>query len=202
MIIDSLTIEALLGRALTTDEATRAAELVDLAAGVVEGAIPGFTIDPGTETFEIFPEERGFFWTPKYPVTDLTIEGVSPVKVSEKGFVRYGPNVYGDTNTFYPSSTPWLVNGPSFWPSTLPVSVTYSFGFTDPTRDIITVVASMVVAAITRQTNGMGVQAESLGAYSVTYGDWSVQQAAQGLVLPPGALDRWRRKETTVPLVR
>lgn len=194
MPVDSSDVEILLGRDLTTPEANRVDRLIELATGLVQGAIPGFTLDEDTETVDVWPPEPyswspASFWTPKYPVSAVEITGLSAVRFTEKGHVTYG----------WPAS----VNSPDWdLPLAVPLALTYTFGFAAIPDDVVSVIAAMVAVAINRQANGGGVYAETLGAYSVTYGDWTVQQAAQGLTVPPGALDRWRRKEVSVPLTR
>lgn len=186
MPVDSSDVEILLGRTLTTDEQARVDRLLELASGLVEGSLPGFAIEQATETIDVWPPQLGSFWTPRYPVSDLAIVGMPWIRFTEKGNVRFG---YGQTINSWD------------WPAALPLSVTYTFGFATIPGDVTTVIAAMVAAAINRQTTG-GVQAESLGAYSVTYGDWSVHEAAAGLTVPDGALERWRRKEISVALTR
>jgi hypothetical protein len=193
-------IEVLLGRELTTPEAARAQRLAELAAGKLSDTHPGFTIEADDETAVINLEATGGFWTPKYPVTainSLEVDGNT---------IPAGQYLFDQWGRIRASTTPlneWELNGWTLgtWAGT--ATVNYDFGFTTWPDDVTLTVAAMVATAISRQTaNPAQIQAETLGAYSVTYGNWSLQQAAEGLTVPTGALRYWKRNRSlSVPLV-
>lgn len=198
MPIDLEDVATLLGRDLTDAEVPRADRLASFAAAKLTDTLPGFTVEAGTETVELNPETTGNVWTPKYPVTainSLEVDGNT---------ITAGQYLFDQWGRIRASTTPidtWQLNG--FWTPVSTVAIDYDFGFDPITDDVSLAIASMVAAAIQRQgTNPSQIQAETLGAYSVTYGNWSLQQAAEGLTVPPGTLRHWKRNRAlSVPLV-
>lgn len=188
MPIDSSDIEAILGRDLTAVEATRAERLAELAAGKLEATMPGFTLAEDTETVAIYPPQPGQFWTPKYPVSALTIEGITPLRFTEKGLVRFG----------------WALPLNAFdWPLISPLSVTYTFGFDTLPGDVVSIIAEMVAATIRRQaTNQSGLSTMTVGSYSEGHFQSEVDGLAAGMPVPADALTHWRRREMSVALTR
>lgn len=197
MPVDTADVETLLGRDLTTTEADRAFRLVDLAQGLIEGELPGFTINPGTETVEVTPGSDEM-WTPRYPVTainSITVDdiAVTGTEFNQLGRIRYTTSLLDD----------FEVNLSPFTSST--VTIDYDYGFDDLIPDDVSlVVAGMVSSVLRRQTaNPDGLASTTLGAYSESHFQAEVAALAQGMVVPTGALRRWRRNRTlSVPLYR
>lgn len=198
MAVDPADVEIVLGRALTSAETSRVDRLLQLAAGIVEGELPGFTIEPGTETVDVLASEPQSLWTPRYPV-----RAINSVAVIDN---LLAADTYTWTEKGYISRAWWpLPERIDIDPlvAATAVTVDYDFGFATVPNDVAMAVASMVAAAIARQTNPDRVQSEALGAYQVSYGDWSVREAAAGMTFPAGGLRRWHRTRLlSVPLHR
>lgn len=201
MTVAQFDVEAILGRDLTSAEETRVDRLIEMAESQVESLIPGFAIATGTATAErIAYDDPDVMWTKRYPVaavTSLSVDGsdldVSDYQWSEFGEIRLLGG--GRLNS-------WEMNLRSF-PSSAVVTTTYDYGAFPLSADVAAAVAAVVAALLRAQAAGsIGVQSESLGAYSVSY-DTAV--AGSGGLAPPAAelLRRWKRtRQLSVPFVR
>lgn len=193
--IDVGAVVALLGRELTDDEEVRAVTLLELAEGVVEDALPGFSVATGTATDETLDS----WWLDRYPVSavsELAVNGsvidADRYTVSDEGEIRW---------LFMPAVDTFEWN--LTWPATLTVTASYTFGFDPPPYSIVHEIAASVAATIRRQAaNPNGVLNETLGAYSVGYGAAQQEALAAGLIVNIDGLKRWKRtRQTSVALI-
>ena len=127
---------------------------------------------------------------------DDTVAAATTYRWNSKGRIEFGNwSTAGDFELNLTGLTRWSE-----------VAVTYTYGLATLSADIAAAVASAVAALLRRQaTNPSGVQSESLGAYQVSYGDFSARLTEQGLVLDlsPSFLRRWSRtRQLSVPFAR
>lgn len=194
--IDIGAVVALLGRELTDDEEVRAVALLDIAEGVIEDALPGFSVATGTEEVDFIAYDPEKIWLPRYPVTtvnSLTVESTvltaDDYRVSEHGRVEWR----------------WPYRG--CWQSRLLVEVDYDFGTDPPPYSVVSTAASAVAATIRRQsanTDGLLTKSETVDGYSYqdSYGASQQEALAAGLVVDMTSLKRWQRnRQVSVHLI-
>lgn len=189
-------IEAALGRTLTDDEEARALVLIEMAEGLIEDALPGFSFAADEETVTIHLGDPTTAWTPRYPVTALALtRGGTTVPTSEYQWTDLG-KITGVC------SDDWVINASSYGGGAL--TVTYSYGLDPPPASLAALVASAVATILRRgATNPTGILSERLGPYEVSYGSAEQAAIAAGMSFTPRDLPRrWRRDARTVQLVR
>lgn len=197
-VLDDIVV--LLGRALTTEENSRAPRLIEIAESALEAAMPGFSFATGTETADILWHDPDVFWTPRYPVSAVHELVVGGATVDPAGY-RWDEKGRIELLAGWPS---WVVNGPwiaTGWPI---VTVDYDFGL-DPAPAVMAGIAAQMAATVLRRqaTNPTNVASETIGSYSVSYGTAEQAAAAVGMVVPAALPSRWRRNVTaSVPMVR
>lgn len=192
-------IEAILGRDLTAAELERVERLVEMAEAQLEAALPGFSVATGTATAEeIVHDDPDVAWTRYYPVTDVTSVSVGDAVLGSTAYTwtEKGKLILGHRSIL----NEFEVNLPS-WPTGLPLSVTYGYGFNPVPADIAAGIAASVAGLLRQQaTNPDGVRSTSLGAFAESYFDLG----GPGGLAPVAAkaFRKWSRTPTSAPLVR
>lgn len=199
MTIPITDVEVFLGRDLTADEEVRAGQLIPYAVSLLEARFPGLAVDAvaQAETVIVHPTSD-VLWTPRYPVT--AVESVEAAGREVTGFQwdEWG-RIWADVSAV----DDWEMNLTlARWAD---VAVTYGYGL-DPTPLVLVQAVGTMVANVVRMNaaNPNAVQSEALGAYQVSYGDFSARQTFAGMSVPeiPG-LDYWdRRKRITSAALR
>lgn len=192
-------VEAILLRPLTVTEETYFDTLAELAAGQLQGLLPGFTIEPGEETVEV-RGNRPELWTPRYPVRAITSINVgagaltpSSYTVDELGHVLFGQRAVINE---------WEINTVDDYLRADVYEITYTYGFTTIPANVRGALAGVLARAFRRAELGAdGVTQETLGSYSVTYEKLSASVVA---VAPEevGALRKWKRSPSSVQMER
>lgn len=192
--IDVENVVALLGRDLTDAEMNRVGTLLDLAEGVVEDQLPGYSVATGEAEDAVLDS----WWLPRYPVTavdELSING-SAVESTRFTFTEDGELQW----LYTPLVDVFEVN--LTWPAFINVTASYSFGLDPPNGSVVHEIATAVATTLRRQaTNPDGIMSESLGAYSVSYGTAEQAALAAGLFVNVANLQRVKRQVTSVALV-
>lgn len=197
-------VEAILGRDLTVDEAARLPRLLELAAGAVEAALPGFTIAVGNETKTIESRGDGLLWTPRWPVASIdSISDADNVTVpasayrhDDKGRIDLWCDEWGCSPVINASWRGWCG----------PFTIAYHYGFATLPNDLAGLIAAPVAARLRQQSTNPGNVAqdsETIGSYthSVSYGTASDRASiAAGFAVSgdADALRRWRRQASAV----
>lgn len=175
-------VAALLGRDLTTAEDDRVGRLVEIAEGLVEAELPGYSFATGTETVDVNWHDPDVIWTPRYPVTALNRFSVGG-GVVDPTWLRWDDKGKIELLGGRPA---WSVNRSwlaSSWPT---VTVDYDFGIDPPAAVLAGVVAQMVATLLRRQESNPGnVHRESVGDYAVQFDPIEVEATARGMVVPP-----------------
>lgn len=201
MTVEQFDVEAILGRDLTTAETERVDRLIEMAEAQVESLIPGFAIATGTASDEVVAyNDPDVMWTRRYPVSAVTSFAVDGNAVDA---ADYRWNEMGEIQLLGGGRlNSWEVNLRAF-PVNPTVTITYDYGIWPLGADVAAAVAAVVAALLRGQAAGsIGIQSESLGAYSVSY---DTAAAASGGLAPPASelLRRWKRtRQLSVPFVR
>jgi len=149
-------------RGLTDTEASYITELLTRADGLIAGELPYVSFSgtarstatiPGSDSFEV--------WLPGRLVTDVVSV------VLDGGTLAYGTDY--DWSEFGDLAR---TSGNKIWPRTSTIDVVWDWGMESPTRDIVTVAADMVAAAI---GNPDGKRQETIGQYSYTLAEASAR---------------------------
>jgi hypothetical protein len=151
-------VEARLGRDLTDDETARMAVLLEDATDLIRSVTGQVLYPAGSETVRLEATNRVVYYFPQAPVT-----AVASVVDSD------GLTVTADYT--------WTADG-RLWRSLSwgrrrgDVTVTYSYGYATVPDPLVRLCSRLAVSMLT-QPVGAAVKSESIGSYSVTYGDGS-----------------------------
>ena len=178
-------LEVRLGRALTSEETTKAEGLLaDTSANVRGYTGQSFTEETTTQRVKI---RNGFVLLPQRPVTAVdTVENTSGTAVSFTwdGLERvYVPAQVPDSFSWEPYRAPLSL-----------VDVTYTHGYETVPADIVGVVCGVTLRALGQDPMDGGTTQESIDGYSFSRGTTG---AAGGFGLLPDervVLDRYRRQ--------
>lgn len=151
-------LSARLGREIGGDELDRAAALLDDASAAVRGVV-GQNFERGIVTQTFWPTCQGIITITGQNVADVT--STSPL--TQVGRSRWRVGNTANWSSTYSSSTPRAVE------------VTYTSGWDEVPADIVAVVCSMVLRAFSIDPGSAGLQQESAGPFSVSYGAASSQ---------------------------
>lgn len=146
-------VEAVLGRDLEDDEILRVDRLIAMMTKKVRTFLGQYIEEVENDAVELEPDSWGRVRLPQRPVTavaSVTVEGET-VPAALYTWTAQGAL----TRTF------------GYWLS--PVTVVYTHGYETVPDDIAAVVAELVVAKFS--TPEGQVRSESIGSYSVSYGD-------------------------------
>lgn len=199
MPINPADVEALLLRSLTVTEEIHFDTLSELAAGQLEGLMPGFTIEPGDETIEV-RANRTELWTPRYPVTEIAAINIGEAVLSSSSYTvdELGHVLFGQRALL----NEWEINTVDDFLRADVYEVEYSYGFATIPAAVRGAIAGVLARTFRRGELGAdGVAQESLGSYSVTYEKLSasvIAAAPEELA----ALRRWKRSATSVQMER
>jgi hypothetical protein len=196
-------LKARLGRDLTVEEAARAEALLDDASAAVRGytgqtfelveddeivlrAVGGRITLPGRPVQEVARVEviGGSEALPDFTTADWLFDGIDTIRVGEGVCIINLPEAWWDEDG-YPGT----------------YRVTYSHGYATVPADVLGVVCGMVLRVM---ANPSGYRSETVGSYSVTYAVPATgEQLGVNLTrYEAKALDRYRRKATTVKVWR
>lgn len=154
-------LENVMARALTSDESERAVSLLGYASAVVR-TFTGQHFTQVTETVRL-PVRGGRCRLPQYPVTD-----VSAVAIAEGSAITFSW-VAGQVVDCNPSTINAFEIEP-FRTRLQWVDVTYTHGYATVPADVVGVVCDIVAAALASPPEDSGVQTETLGPFTTSYG--------------------------------
>lgn len=174
-------VEAVLGRDIAGSELLRIERLLEMASRKVR-VYTGQTFDVvENDVVALQTDFAGGVRLPQRPVT-----AVSSVVV-------LGETV--DPDTYEWTSQGTLVRTYGFWSST--VTVTYSHGYETIPADVAQVVAELAAAKLTAPEGN--VRSESIGSYSVSYGDSPATELTDD---QRKLLDQYRNPGRPIPTLR
>lgn len=154
-------LAAHMDRSISTDEVSRATALLGYASAVVR-TFTGQHFTQVTETVRL-PVRAGRCRLPQYPVT-----GVSAVAVAEGSAITFSW-VAGQVVDCNPSQLNAFEIEP-FRTRLQWVDVTYTHGYATVPADVVGVVCDVAAAALASPPEDSGVQTETLGPFSTSYG--------------------------------
>ena len=178
-------VESMLGRPLSTQEATYITNQLTLASGLVRGHTRQ-QISQTTSDVVTLPGNWGqALLLPQFPVTNIssiTLNGATMaagtyqwdrdgnVRLSTGSFQPdYGASLYGGTNNLLGpagSDSGPLPSGNSWMGPTAVIVVTYDHGYATIPSDIVNMVAGMIALQISA---GVGITMEQVGGYKAAY---------------------------------
>jgi hypothetical protein len=149
-------VEAVLGRDLTDGEFLRVDRLLAMASKKVRTYTGQFFEVVENDLLELVPDAWGQVRLPQRPVTAVASVVVDGETMDADGYTWTAQGALSRTYGYW-----WT-----------PVTVTYTHGYDTIPDDVAFVVAELVVARFSAPEGG--VKSESLGSYSVSYGDTAV----------------------------
>jgi hypothetical protein len=168
-LADLTDLEQRLGRPLTSTEADRARVLLDDASALVCGYTRQDFLRADHQTI-VARAQQGEIRLPQRPVLDVTaVVAIGAGGAPDLPVVGWQWDGLDIVRTFTDSP---VINLPELWyeeavdayPGTY--RVTYSHGAADTPRDVVAVVAGMVLRTLTAPTMAGGVTGETIGPYS------------------------------------
>lgn len=162
-------VEAILGRALTTDESNRIDALLDAASARFRAAAGGRQFTPATSTLTARVID-GRVSLPQRPV--VSVDSVTTVAPDGTAGVAIGTWLFDGISTVHLGAWRTLqINLPELDDSDDTVVVTYTHGDATVPDDVRWAVTSMVTRTLTQQSAAAGVVSETIGGYSYRVGD-------------------------------